>query len=166
MEGGWSPLDTCPISPLEEVLSELQAVLTLFRCHSTIDAVNIVVARHSMWRWWMLPWEASHLPLFAHTGYCCFLQFVLPSQGQGSSGSLPRVVQGPHPSPSLFLFQALLGFPTQGPTVGLTCSCRGATLGSPPTLSIVLFSSCKLYIIFISSRWPFWYLLIMQLFRW
>ena len=43
MKGDWSLLDTCPIPPLEEVLNELQAILTLFRCHSTINAADIVV---------------------------------------------------------------------------------------------------------------------------
>ena len=46
MEGGQSPLNICPIPPLEEVLSELQVVLTLFKYHLGINAVDIVVARY------------------------------------------------------------------------------------------------------------------------
>ena len=61
MEGQWSPSDTCPIPSLgERVLSELQVVLTLFRCHLVINVAGIVVVGHPMRRW-RLTWEVSFL---------------------------------------------------------------------------------------------------------
>lgn len=35
-------LPTCLISPLEEVLSELQVIMALLRCHSAINVANLV----------------------------------------------------------------------------------------------------------------------------
>ena len=126
LEGGWSPLDTCPIPPLKEMQSELQAILILFRCYSAINAIDIIGAGHSMQRWWVLPWEVSP-SLSTYIGYSCFPQFMLPSQWQDPfsfilGGSRPRdflgllraLVQAP--------FQAISGFPAKGSFAGLAHS--------------------------------------------
>lgn len=142
MEGDRSPLDTCFILPLEEVLSELQAVLTLFRCYSAINAADIVVVGISMWRWWKLPWESSLLHFSPHISYCCFLQLMLPSPRWDSPcplwenhnrGTFSSYLKPSSNSPPLL---GSIRFPRPRHLLGLhaprTWSNKGATLKSPP----------------------------------
>lgn len=42
LESSYFPSYTCLISPLEEVLSELQVIMALLRCHSAINVANQV----------------------------------------------------------------------------------------------------------------------------
>lgn len=50
LKSSWFPLDTCLIPPLEEVLSELQVIMALLRCHSTINVAKLVGAVHLIQR--------------------------------------------------------------------------------------------------------------------
>ena len=43
-------LDTCPIPPFEAMLSRLQVVLALLKCHSTVNVADMVGVGHSMQR--------------------------------------------------------------------------------------------------------------------